>query len=53
MIENLLRVLDVDNVIEVFIHLCLERKVLLVSKYKNLLCQATTAFMSLMYPLSW
>lgn len=31
MIENLFRTLDVDNVIEVFIHLCLERKVLLVS----------------------
>ena len=53
MIENLLRTLDVDNVIEVFIHLCLERKVLLVSKYKNLLSQVTTALMSLMYPLSW
>jgi hypothetical protein len=53
MIENLLRTLDVDNVIEVFIHLCLERKVLLVSKYKNLLAQVTTALMSLMYPLSW
>ena len=53
MVENLLRTLDVDNVIEVFIHLCLERKVLLVSKYKNLLSQVTTALMSLMYPLSW
>jgi len=45
--------LDVDNVIEVFIHLCLERKVLLVSRHKNLLSQVTTALMSLMYPLSW
>ena len=53
MIENLFHCLDVDNVIEVFIHLCLERKVLLISKHKTLLARVTTVLMSLMYPLSW
>ncbi len=39
--------------IDIFLALLLEKKILLISKYKALLTHASVAFMSFLYPLSW
>jgi hypothetical protein len=52
-VENLFRCLDVDNIIEVFSCLMLERKILMVSKHKALLTQVINCFLSFMFPFQW
>lgn len=52
-IENLFKCLSVDNVIEIFVTLILERQLLLVSKHKSLLTQACVSLMSFIFPLNW
>lgn len=52
-IENLFKCLTVDDVLEVFVQLILERKILLVSRYKTLLTQSCIALMSFIFPLNW
>ena len=45
--------MDVDDVIEIFTQLLLEKKILLVSIHKSLLTQVAVALNSLMFPLDW
>ena len=52
-IQNLLKVLSSQTIVEVFLNLILERKVLLISSYKSLLTQATQAFLSFIFPFEW
>ena len=52
-IEYLFRALNAEQVIDIFIALLLEKKVLLISKYKALLMHACVALISFLYPFSW
>lgn len=52
-IENLFKCLTVDYVIEIFVQLILERKLLLVSRHKSLLTQACISLMSFIFPFNW
>ena len=52
-IENLFKCVSVDDVLEIFFQLILERKILLVSRYKTLLTQSCIAIMSFLFPLNW
>ena len=45
--------MDVGGVTELFAQLAIERKILLVSRHKTLLCQVAVALSSLIFPLSW
>lgn len=49
-IEVLFKCLDVDNIIEIYSNLMLERKVLMISKHKALLTKVINCFMSFMFP---
>jgi len=52
-IQNLFKALKVDDVLELVAQLLLERKILIISKYKALLTQVCVALQSLIYPLAW
>lgn len=52
-IENLFKCLTVDYVIEIFLQLALERKLLFVSRHKSLLTQACISLVSFIFPLCW
>ena len=52
-IENLFKCLDVENIIEIYSSLLLERKVLMISKHKALLTQVINCFLSFMFPFQW
>jgi len=52
-IEYLFRALNAEQVIDIFLALLLEKKVLLISKYKALLTHASVALTSFLFPLSW
>lgn len=52
-IENLLKCLDVDSILEVFSAILLEKKVLFISKHKSLLTQAISCFVSFIFPFQW
>ena len=52
-IEYLFRSLNAEQVIDIFIALLLEKKVLLISKYKALLTHASVALVSFLFPLYW
>lgn len=52
-IEYLFRALNAEQVIDIFIALLLEKKVLLISKYKALLMHASVALISFLFPFSW
>jgi len=51
--EFLFRALQADLVIEVFIALILEKKVILISNYKSLLSHACFSLLSYLFPLCW
>ena len=52
-IEYLFRALNAEQVIDIFMALLLEKKVLLISKYKALLTHASIALISFLFPLCW
>lgn len=52
-IENLLKCLDIDSILEVFSAILLEKKMLFVSKHKALLTQVISCFMSFIFPFQW
>lgn len=52
-IENLLKCLDIDSILEVFSAILLEKKVLFISKHKSLLTQAISCFVSFIFPFLW
>ena len=52
-IEYLFRALNAEQVIDIFLALLLEKKVLLISKYKALLTHASIALISFLFPLKW
>ena len=52
-IENLLKCLSLDNIIEVYSAILLERKVLFVSTHKALLTQVIYCFVSFIFPFQW
>jgi len=52
-IENLFRALSAEHVVDIFLALLAEKKVLLISKYKALLSNACVAFMSFLFPFLW
>lgn len=52
-IESLFRSLSAEHVVDIFLALLAEKKVLLISKYKALLTHACVAFMSFLFPFSW
>lgn len=52
-IEYLFRALNAEQVIDIFLALLLEKKILLISKYKALLTHAAIALTSFLYPLCW
>ena len=52
-IEYLFRALNAEQVIDIFLALLLEKKVLLISKYKALLTHASIALISFLFPLCW
>jgi hypothetical protein len=52
-IEFLFRALNAEQVIDIFLALLLEKKVLLISKYKTLLTHASIALISFLFPLCW
>jgi DENN (AEX-3) domain len=49
----LFRALNAEQVIDIFLALLLEKKVLLISKYKALLTHAAIALISFLFPLAW
>lgn len=49
-VENLFKCLSVDNIIEIFSYLLLERKVLVISEHKALLTQVINCFNSFLFP---
>jgi hypothetical protein len=52
-IENLLKCLDIDSILEVFSAILLEKKILFISKHKALLSQVMSCFMSFIFPFQW
>ena len=52
-IEILFKCLDVDNIIEIYSSLMLERKVLMLSRHKALLTKVINCFLSFMFPFQW
>jgi hypothetical protein len=52
-IESLFRSLSAEHVVDIFLALLAEKKVLLISKSKALLTHACVAFMSFLFPFSW
>lgn len=52
-VENLFKCLSVDNIIEIYSYLLLERKVLFISQHKALLTQVTNCFSSFLFPFQW
>ncbi len=52
-IENLLRCLDVEKIIEIFSYILLEKKVLMISQHKSLLTQVINCFASFLFPFKW
>jgi hypothetical protein len=52
-IENLLKCLDIDSILEVFSAILLEKKMLFISKHKSLLTQAISCFVSFIFPFQW
>ena len=52
-IEYLFRALDAEQVIDIFLAILLEKKVLLISEHKALLTHAAIALISLLFPLCW
>ena len=51
--EFLFRALNAEQIIDIFIALLTEKKVLLISKYKALLTHASIALISFVFPLCW
>ncbi len=51
--EFLFRALNAEQVVDIFLALLLEKKVLLISKYKALLTHASVALVSFLFPLCW
>jgi len=52
-ISNLLKTLSPENIIQVHMKLCLERKLIFVSKHKALLMQTIASFIAFLFPLRW
>lgn len=52
-IENLLKCLDIDSILEVFSAILLEKKLLFVSAHKALLSQTINCFISFIFPFQW
>lgn len=52
-IEYTFKCLGSDEVIIAVMHLSLEKKVLLVSKFKSLLCAVSATLVSLLFPFRW
>jgi DENN domain-containing protein 5 len=52
-IESLFRSLSAEHVVDIFLALLAEKKVLLISKSKALLTHACVAFLSFLFPFSW
>lgn len=52
-LKNFFRVLDIDRIILLFECVLLERKILLISKYKSLLTQVAECLTGLIYPFVW
>lgn len=47
------RALNAEQVIDIFLALLLEKKILLISKHKSLLTHASVALISFLFPLCW
>lgn len=47
------RALDAEQVIDIFLALLMEKKVLLISEHKALLTHAAIALISFLFPLCW
>lgn len=45
--------MDAEQVIDIFLALLLEKKVLLISEHKSLLTHASVALISFLFPLCW
>jgi hypothetical protein len=52
-IDYLFRALNAEQVMDIFIALLQEKKILLMSNYKALLTHAAIALNSFLFPLSW
>jgi len=52
-VENLLKCLDIDSILEVFAAILLEKKILFISKHKALLTQAISCFVTFIFPFQW
>ena len=52
-IELLFRCMDTEKILEIYVEIMLEHKVLLVSKHTSLLTSAATALISFMFPFNW
>ena len=52
-VEFLFRALEPEHVVEIFLSLLLERKILLVSAHRALLYHCSTALISFLYPFRW
>ena len=52
-IESLFKAMTVEDIIEVFLALLVERKVLLISRHKSLLTHAAVSLISFLFPLHW
>ena len=52
-VENLLKCLDIDSILEVYSAILLEKKIVFVSKHKSLLTQTISCFMAFIFPFNW
>ena len=52
-IENLFKCLTIDQIIELYTCLLIEKKILLISKHKALLTQVMNSLISFMFPFQW
>jgi len=49
-VENLLKCLDIDSILDVFTAILLEKKIIFISKHKALLSQAINCFVLFIFP---
>ena len=52
-LERLFTCLEIDEIVEIFFHLLLEKKVVFISSYYTLLTEIAQGFLALLFPCTW